>query len=1294
MIHPMKRQSRRSTWLAATGGPLLVSPRRSQAADPGKTNTNNTDNLDTKIDMKKATLILAAALAIFTTAPAAAQNGVWTNDVDGVWSDPANWLNGVVADGSGNTATFSNSFAAVSVSLDTPVTIGNIRFVQGSITVSNNGVDANVLTLAGPSKPVIFVDPGVAAATLRRVVLAGSDGFILDGGATLNLFKENADLDNTITGGIVLNNSTIQVQGINVDDLNLANTRALGSITSFTFHGGTLNLRPTANSPVSYGNVNGNLIVPEGQTGTLVLPLRFSGTAGDNSTTIGSGLGGNLTGAGTLNVNTVFVRAAIVGDWSAFTGQINVIREGGPGADDKQFRMGNFTGLPNAALHLGGVTDYGFFFYRQLTSNTVFSIGQFSGDNPLVQLRGSATPGTVLLFDIGARQTNPADSFTFAGSIVDAAGPAGLIKRSAGRLVLSGNNTYTGPTTISSGVLQIGDGSSDSGAIGSGPITNFGALIFARPSGTIDVAAPIAGPGAITNTGWGGLLILRGANTYTAPTVSTAGRLHVGTASRATGPYILQDVAEGFGAIMSSAGATLTMSSLSFAAPSTFDFNLGAFPNPTAAVVTNTGNIALNGNVTVNVSGSGLTVGSITLLRYGSRSGPGSFVLGSLPAHVTAYTFHDDTANNRVLLTITATLDRTLRWVGGPGAVWDVNNPANRVWREVGSGLLTNYYDGADVLFDDTATGGATVDVSAWVSPASVIVNNTALNYRFVGGGSISGAATLTKRGAGALTLANNNNITGATLIEAGMLEIGDGVLDGALGTGAVTNSGIIRVNRATLGTIPNAIHGSGRVVVAGPGQADMTGASTYTGGIALMPGTTLGNGHATAAGIGGGMRIEMATVVLGANINPEIGAIAVITNATFRNTATRRIDAPIRGTNVIVTFDKTALLTLHGDISGISGVITNMGAGLLRFNAGGANTATGSASVLWVLADPAGWLQPRNGSVNHLGAVTGAGVISAQQSGSGLVTWTVGALNTSEVFQGVINDGASFGQPARFTALVKVGSGTWTLDNAGGANSLLHRSSTVVSNGVLALAGATSPDASTNITVAAPGVLDVSGRTDGTLTLGATTTIQSLWGDGAIRGSVTLGGNARLEPGFPIGALTVTNALTLGGVTTLQLNRTNSLTSDRVVAQSFAGGGATLNVANLGPALVTGDTFQLFNRPVTAFSVVNLPVADGTVTYEWDNRLAIDGSIRVLRGAAPPVDTTPTNLAAAFAPGQVTLSWPASHTGWRLLSQTNTLAVGLGANWVEVAGSSATNRVTLSVNPTNPAVFFRLVHP
>jgi hypothetical protein len=87
--------------------------------------------------------------------------------------------------------------------------------------------------------------------------------------------------------------------------------------------------------------------------------------------------------------------------------------------------------------------------------------------------------------------------------------------------------------------------------------------------------------------------------------------------------------------------------------------------------------------------------------------------------------------------------------------------------------------------------------------------------------------------------------------------------------------------------------------------------------------------------------------------------------------------------------------------------------------------------------------------------------------------------------------------------------------------------------------------------------------------------------------------------------------------------------------------------------------------------------------------RLAGTGNLLI----ATPVMTNAPTLSYTFGGGKLTLSWPADHTGWRLETQTNTLATGLGTNWVTVANSAATNQITTASGAANGSVFFRLVY-
>ncbi|MGH7980115.1 MAG: LamG-like jellyroll fold domain-containing protein, partial [Limisphaerales bacterium] len=75
-------------------------------------------------------------------------------------------------------------------------------------------------------------------------------------------------------------------------------------------------------------------------------------------------------------------------------------------------------------------------------------------------------------------------------------------------------------------------------------------------------------------------------------------------------------------------------------------------------------------------------------------------------------------------------------------------------------------------------------------------------------------------------------------------------------------------------------------------------------------------------------------------------------------------------------------------------------------------------------------------------------------------------------------------------------------------------------------------------------------------------------------------------------------------------------------------------------------------------------------------------------------VNTNPTNIVFSVVNNQLNLSWPADHTGWQLQAQTNNLSVGISTNWVNVSGTTSTNKVIIPINLTNGSVFYRLVYP
>jgi hypothetical protein len=82
------------------------------------------------------------------------------------------------------------------------------------------------------------------------------------------------------------------------------------------------------------------------------------------------------------------------------------------------------------------------------------------------------------------------------------------------------------------------------------------------------------------------------------------------------------------------------------------------------------------------------------------------------------------------------------------------------------------------------------------------------------------------------------------------------------------------------------------------------------------------------------------------------------------------------------------------------------------------------------------------------------------------------------------------------------------------------------------------------------------------------------------------------------------------------------------------------------------------------------------------------------VEASALPVSQTPPPLNFGISGNQLQFNWPADHLGWRLQMQTNSIDMGIGTNWVDVAGSTTTNQIIIPMDPANGSVFFRLIYP
>jgi autotransporter-associated beta strand protein len=248
---------------------------------------------------------------------------------------------------------------------------------------------------------------------------------------------------------------------------------------------------------------------------------------------------------------------------------------------------------------------------------------------------------------------------------------------------------------------------------------------------------------------------------------------------------------------------------------------------------------------------------------------------------------------------------------------------------------------------------------------------------------------------------------------------------------------------------------------------------------------------------------------------------------------------------------------------------------------------------------------------------------------------------------------------PVTGLGMIKLGTGSLTLNGPGSLTG-----GTTVSEGTLLINNAW---AGTAVSVAS----------------GAT-----LGGTGAISGSVTVSGT--LSPGDSIGTLSMSNSLTLtsASATVMELNAT-TLACDKVIGIRTLTYSGTMTVLNTGGTLAAGQSFQLFSASnyIGNFTSTNLPALDPSLRWLW---VPSTGTLSV----APSVATNPTNITAVVSGGNLNLSWPADHTGWRLQAQTNSPSAGLTTNWVTVPGSTTVNSMSFPIDQSNGSVFFRLIYP
>ena len=454
---------------------------------------------------------------------------------------------------------------------------------------------------------------------------------------------------------------------------------------------------------------------------------------------------------------------------------------------------------------------------------------------------------------------------------------------------LNANTLQLSPVNLSDGLVLNGNIS------GSGGITQSNSALTS------------AGSAAASSTS-----TLAGTNTYTGPTAINVGRLNL------TGSLTSDlTLATGTGLL----GEGSTTGALNFG--TTNDFFLDP-STPAAGAHFKAASInASTSTVTVKLSGPTGPVTDMVVME--STGGPISGTIANF-AFTGRGSLSFNPGGTQVLFTYTPA---SLVWKGGDltnPSFWD---PSTQNWLNGGS---PDAFQGLDnVLFNDTASSFTVAAQGTSVEPGSMTFNNTTNNYT-LGGSPVVGLGSLTKSGTGKLTITNDNSFAGGTTINAGIVELGDGVgATGNLGSSAapVINDGAIETNFGTAKSLAYNIDGTGSFTQKGTGTVNLTGTNNYAGDTTINTGSTLQLGNNTANGSVAGNIVNNGTLGLNrssasvlANTVSGSGGITKAAGALVTLTGNNTFDGPVSvaGNAPLAVGANTALGTTTGSTTVASG--------------------------------------------------------------------------------------------------------------------------------------------------------------------------------------------------------------------------------------------------------------------------------------------------------------------------------------------------------------------------------------
>ena len=715
-------------------------------------------------------------------------------------------------------------------------TLGTLTGAGGNLSVSGNTLYLNVTSLA-------FVWTGLTdgnwdISTLNNWKAGGISAIFANGNTALfddtAAGQTNVTLNAPVTPASVTVNASTKTYSITSSGTNL-----IGGAGGLTKNGtSTLTLAGGVNTYGGATTVSG---------GTLTVGALANGGSASDIGSAASGAANLVLNGGTLqytggaaSVDRLFTIGTAGGSLDASsTGALNLNNSGSvalSGSGARAFILKGTSADDNTLAATladnGGATSLA----KSGAGKWIVSANNnYSGGTTI-------TAGTLQVGAGGASGSlgsgNIADSgsliFNRSGILTNGviSGTGSVTVDGGGTIVLPGNNSYTGGTTINSGsTLQVGVGGA-TGSLSSGnPIVNNGLVIF-NSTGTFNYSSGgvISGSGNVIVTGAGGLVKAIGANSYTGWTLidlaatfqpcegNTGGLVSPVVTNNGTIKMVRQDNA-------------------------TFIYSgqiVGTGKLLEDANNNNAGDVTLTGTNTY--TGGTFIANNTLILGDGSTPGAGSIVgdvifTNSTTANNNARILSFNRPDDFVFAGKITSSTNLLNSFGTRGAV--VKN---------GAGTLTltannDYYGGTTINAGtlEVGAGGTSGAIgNGAVTDNSILVFNRADNLTF--DGVINGTGSVVKNGAGTLTLTGTNNYFGTMTVSNGTL--------------FVNNEDFAASTEVVAGTFG--------------------GSGAFYGPINLAAGTTLAPG-ASANGVG--ILTANSTLTIGGNVAVQVNKSLVQSN-------------------------------------------------------------------------------------------------------------------------------------------------------------------------------------------------------------------------------------------------------------------------------------------------------------------------------------------------------------------------------------------------------------------------------